>query len=429
MESAEKQALLTRVDISIATRAAANLYSAPSTFPLLMYVLLVVLAVRAPIGEVAAYATAAVSVAMFVCLITRKRLDHVAYAAFLIFMSVLAGIDGALVWRLSALLGSLPAAGWDSLITLLAAIACLLAFGGFLAWLIWPSIRLLLAPSNILGSTPIELNRKVNAFLASSKQALPLLHKPENPIRATLYFLLFLLILAVAGITLTIPEAPGFYYLIIASSAAWYMWRRHYAWSAERLMTHDKRSPVVFLRSFVDDGVRLRASGFVPRWRARTIEEAMAPLARGVGPFVTFANPTSRLPPLGAAKAFHTNDTWQGAIEEWIVGARLIVLAAGRTDSVKWEIEKIVAVGAMHKLVIVLPPDRKGHKGERFQWLRTYFVATPYEAAIGELDVDRTIALVFMPDRVLAIGKSSTKKREIDFIVAFNTAIYAAVMS
>ncbi|GEM_PF-3948047 len=423
MEDVAKHALLTRVDISLAARAAANLYSAPSTFPLLMYLLLGLLAAGVTVGEKTAYVIAMVSVAMFSCYITRKRLDRVAHVVFLIFIGVLAGTAVVAVW--------LSADGSDGLYATLLpmVIAGLLAVGGFLAWLAWPSIRLLVAPPTMLGPTPVEMNRKVNAFLASNRQALPLLHKPENPIRATVYFSLFLLILITAFLASALLRQVSLLPFLIAGSAAWYMWRRHYAWSAERLMAHDKRAPVVFLRSFVDDGVRLRASGFVPRWRARTIEEAMAPLARGVGPFVTFANPASRLPPLGAAKAFHTNDTWQGAIEEWIVGARLIVLAAGRTDSVKWELERIDAVGAMHKLVILLPPDRKGHKGERLQWLRAYFAATSYEAAIGELDVDRTTALVFLPGRLLAIGKSSTKKREIDFIVAFNTAIYATLMS
>lgn len=193
------------------------------------------------------------------------------------------------------------------------------------------------------------------------------------------------------------------------------------------LLKRDTREPVLFLRSFVDDKVKLHPYGILRTLRRRNIEQAIAPFAEYIGPFVAIANPGKHLPLLGAAKQFYSGDTWQDAIERWVLGSRLVVMVAGRTDWVKWELERIMSLGATNRLIVLIPRDRVLHPGERAQWLDHYFAHTPYAPAIKRLSTEKLLALTFCDDKLFAIYHSRLWKREMDYVVAFNTAVYISI--
>jgi hypothetical protein len=148
--------------------------------------------------------------------------------------------------------------------------------------------------------------------------------------------------------------------------------RRYYALPADTVLELDERQPVLFLRSFADDAIRLWGKGVVGKYRGRTIEEAISPLAKMIGPFVGIADPKSRLPLLGAAKTFYPDDTWQTAIARWIDMAQMILLA-GRTEGIGWEIEHISERAALTKLVILMPPRARSDPEEARNWLHGHF--------------------------------------------------------
>jgi hypothetical protein len=87
-----------------------------------------------------------------------------------------------------------------------------------------------------------------------------------------------------------------------------------------------------------------------------TIDEAIERFAKRLGPFVAIANPNTQLPRLGAAQTYFSNDTWQNAIARWVQTAQMIVMVAGRTEGIGWELDHILADEGQAKLVIFLPP-------------------------------------------------------------------------
>ena len=97
-------------------------------------------------------------------------------------------------------------------------------------------------------------------------------------------------------------------------------------------------------------------------WRGRLLEENAC---RGVGkrtptrffktgPFIAVDSPSHTVA-IGAARASLTNTEWQGTVVEWMRAARLIVLLAGVTQWIRWEMRQIVELGYSRKLIILMP--------------------------------------------------------------------------
>jgi len=131
---------------------------------------------------------------------------------------------------------------------------------------------------------------------------------------------------------------------------------------ASRLLETDERSPILLLRSFADDAKQIRAKGLATRvlflglLGRKRLEAAIADELSCLGPFIAIGQPGERLPRLGAARAYFGDDEWQSAVVDWIARARLIVMIAGRTPWVQWELRQIVRAGQLGKLLLLLPP-------------------------------------------------------------------------
>jgi hypothetical protein len=167
------------------------------------------------------------------------------------------------------------------------------------------------------------------------RSPVPTLHRPNRPVATILYGIL-IVGLVLAHIELLREEGIGannniplhalfpwiiFAFIIYVTARL----RRNYMLPADKVLALDTRQPVLYLRSFSADRVRLWGKGVVGKVRRKSIDEAVAPLASKIGPFVAIANPDSKLPHLGAAKAYHTNDTWRSAVSEWVTTAQMIV--------------------------------------------------------------------------------------------------------
>jgi len=142
---------------------------------------------------------------------------------------------------------------------------------------------------------------------------------------------------------------------------------------AKETLELDSRPPVLLLRSFVDDDAPTRPKSYVKRWfrRGATLEEALSTEMSLLGPFVAIGNPDEKLPMLGAMRSYFSDETWQGAIDEWIKKSRLIVLVSGRTKWVDWEIKTIINNGALNKLLIVFPPNKSSNLKSRQELIQS----------------------------------------------------------
>jgi hypothetical protein len=146
--------------------------------------------------------------------------------------------------------------------------------------------------------------------------------------------------------------------------------------------------------------------------------------AERLGPFIAIANPNTRLPRIGAAQSYYSNDSWQDAIARWVGMAQMIVMVAGRTEGIRWELDHIFSNEAQRKLVVFFPPAIRADASVGARWLNDHFSHTRYAADLSTIDVAKTIALSFRDDRLFAVETSRIYSREVDYLVAFQTMIF-----
>ncbi|MEP7282253.1 MAG: TM2 domain-containing protein [Rubrivivax sp.] len=149
--------------------------------------------------------------------------------------------------------------------------------------------------------------------------------------------------------------------LALCAVLAWRVWRRarrHEALSADEAMARDPRPPVLYLRSFQDDGVALLAQTG-SRWartvaaavQAPTPEERLARVLADIGPLIAIGKPGEPLPELGAARLYVGHADWQAEVQRLLQRAALVVVRVGASPGVRWEIEQALAALPRSRLV------------------------------------------------------------------------------
>jgi hypothetical protein len=111
----------------------------------------------------------------------------------------------------------------------------------------------------------------------------------------------------------------------------------------------DHRRPVVLLRSFEQEQSRVGTSIF----GSQRIEELLVSATRRFGPTIAIGAPKDELPQLGAARAYVQADKWQAVALEWIASSRMILILAGSTRGLLWELERIIQHRHIHKTIVV----------------------------------------------------------------------------
>lgn len=132
--------------------------------------------------------------------------------------------------------------------------------------------------------------------------------------------------------------------------------------SLEGLISSDPRWPILFLRSFRDDQVRLAPpKRTLLRWLIflgdprplldHILLENMTPY----GPVAAIGAPGAR-PPFGVARTYVSDQDWKLAVQELSTKALIIVIAVDETPGVRWEIEYISSAKWTKKTLFLLPP-------------------------------------------------------------------------
>ena len=164
-----------------------------------------------------------------------------------------------------------------------------------------------------------------------------------------------------------------------------------------RRLQHDERTPTLFLRSFADDGVRLRSrsAGDVSpldrltlrRWER--FEEIVARAVHSIGPIRALSDPGTRLPQLGAVRERVSDDAWQGRIADLIETSSLVVVSLARTEHCILEIKDLQQRGALHKTLFVVAPVDSEERRKRLDVL-----AHALDIAPAELDFESADTVV-----------------------------------
>ena len=191
-------------------------------------------------------------------------------------------------------------------------------------------------------------------------------------------------------------------------------------------MEADVRPPVLLLRSFPDDQASLRPVGLLAflQLRRRRLEEAVAQEVSALGPFIAVGAPGERLPELGAYRAYPTDGEWQAAVLDWINRSRAVLLVAGTTPWVAWELRALRKAAALPKLLLLLPPGKAEDRDARWRIVGDCLRDSRWGPELAHADPTRAIALCFRPDGGIVVIAGSTET-ERDCRLAVRVGLYA----
>lgn len=136
---------------------------------------------------------------------------------------------------------------------------------------------------------------------------------------------------------------------------------------ARLVLANTDQAPVVYLRSFSDDGtyrkppvlIRLAmwAHGDIPDYRA-TYEEHLVSALQSVGPVVSIGRPGEPMPELGAYRMYVSNDHWQAEVLELLERSRLVVLRVGASQGLMWEVETVMDRVPPEQVILYCEPSQ-----------------------------------------------------------------------
>jgi hypothetical protein len=118
--------------------------------------------------------------------------------------------------------------------------------------------------------------------------------------------------------------------------------RNRITWSLEDMTRFDTRPPILFLRPFKEDGVKLRRP---PQWPmaklltvgqpAATLEEVLLEQGSPYGPVVGLGSEKDKLPPYGAARGYFDTKTWQQAVIDLSRDAQAIIFYLDKSEGLE----------------------------------------------------------------------------------------------
>lgn len=179
-----------------------------------------------------------------------------------------------------------------------------------------------------------------------------------------------------------------FFSLVIGLTLMWARKRRQNP--ADKVLSEDKRPPVLYLRSFKDDHTTsslINESGLPLSF---TEEEYLVDVLNDFGPCIAIGQPDEKIPDLGAARMYVANDRWQDKVRELLISSKLVVLRAGKTKNFLWEVEQSIKSVNPRKIIILIPKMKNVYS--QFYKLANPSFPRPLPETIGESNLFTGIA-------------------------------------
>lgn len=195
--------------------------------------------------------------------------------------------------------------------------------------------------------------------------------------------------------------------------------RRYFQIDADVLLKFDLRPPVLFLRSF-DDDEKLSFSRADKALLDFSLETRLANHFHRHGPFIAIGSPKEKVPQVGAARVLLPDDQWQERVLGWMHGAALVVMYAGRTPWVNWELARVIEKPGATRLLLLVPEIKGWRKARRqdelrarYGQLREAFAGTPWhEELMAWDDVAGLRAMLFNADGSMVMIRSNSRSRD-----------------
>jgi hypothetical protein len=170
----------------------------------------------------------------------------------------------------------------------------------------------------------------------------------------------------IVNILATVIPAP------IMLVGAFLYWRgRQYADKAvaEKVMS-DSKAHVLYLRGFGTDpsigkylGLEAWGAGVMSGWL--TIEEQLGEVLRSFGDLLAIGKPGETLPTPGAARLYASDAEWKKVVIDQMQNARLVVIRAGTSEGLLWELKEAIQVVNPKKLLILILMGKKQYEAFR----------------------------------------------------------------
>ncbi|MCR6481248.1 hypothetical protein M8542_00295 [Amycolatopsis sp. OK19-0408] len=140
--------------------------------------------------------------------------------------------------------------------------------------------------------------------------------------------------------------------------------------NARELIRTDSRPPILYLRNFGDDKLKVRASrvsrrGLLGRLsfsRKRRFEETVAWRINLYSGVVAINDPSNFLPSLGAAKMNLAHNNWKHDVERLANSSLAVLVSATPTninEGLRWELEMIAQRLSHRRVILLLAPRKK----------------------------------------------------------------------
>jgi len=141
--------------------------------------------------------------------------------------------------------------------------------------------------------------------------------------------------------------------LILVGAFLYWRSRQYVAKAVANRITSDSKPDVVYLRVFgTDPHFLATAMGFYSGWL--TDEEQLGEVLQPIGELVAIGKPGETLPTPGAARLYAPDAGWKTKIRDQIQTARLVVIRAGTSEGLLWELKQAVQVMNPKKLLILI---------------------------------------------------------------------------
>lgn len=197
--------------------------------------------------------------------------------------------------------------------------------------------------------------------------------------------------------------------------------RRYFQIDAKALLRVDSRPPILFLRSFEDE----EKLNFMQSGRALvdcSLETRLWRHFMHFGPFIALGSPQEELPQLGAARICLPHDKWQIRVRQWMAASQVVLMYAGNTYWVNWELAMLARKDRLHKVILLMPPRRGwttrstqaiADTRTRLTCVKGALQGTRWAAAAAALKADKNLrALIFRPDGGVTEMHSRWQNRE-----------------
>jgi hypothetical protein len=152
----------------------------------------------------------------------------------------------------------------------------------------------------------------------------------------------------IGGTLMGVLMIVGLGWLLYADSV-----RRRKALRTQPQADVDERGAVLYLRSFLSDAKSPQLLGKP----GNSFEEDLVTILARVGPVIAVGEPDEELPPLGATRKYFAGD-WHGEVQRLIRSASVVVLRAGLTPGLRWEVESVVHSLWPQRVLLALPDGR-----------------------------------------------------------------------